>query len=112
MLDGEQSLVYSRYSNTDKDALEKNRQIEVVVAIVEKIVKLGTNKIWDLSDSVLSQIKTNIDINKSVETIEKILSYSSEYINSFDFIQIPSTEDEYGSGKYEEINGNIIMLLI
>lgn len=105
MLDGEQSLVYSRYSNTDKDALEKNRQIEVVVAIVEKIVKLGTNKIWDLSDSVLSQIKTNIDINKSVETIEKILSYSSEYINSFDFIQIPSTEDEYGSGKYEEING-------
>ncbi len=105
MLDGEQSLVYSRYSNTDKDALEKNRQIEVVVAIVEKIVKLGTNKIWDLSDSVLSQIKINIDINKSVETIEKILSYSSEYINSFDFIQIPSTEDEYGSGKYEEING-------
>ena len=67
------------------------------------MAKLGTNKIWSISDNILSKIKTNIDIKKSIDTVEKVLSYSSEYLNNFNFIQIPS--EEYGSGKKEEIDG-------
>lgn len=105
MLDGEQALTYSRYSTSDEEISGENRQVKVIVSLAEKIAKLGTNKIWSLSDSILSKIKTNIDIEKSVKTVEKVLSYSSEYLNNFDFIQIPSEEEEYESGKKEEIDG-------
>ena len=104
MLDGEQALTYSRYSTSEEEISGENRQVKVITSLAEKIAKLGTSKIWSLSDSILSKIKTNIDIEKSVETVEKVLSYSSEYLNNFEFIQIPS-EEEYGSGKKEEIDG-------
>lgn len=103
ILDGEQALTYSRYSTSDGKELDENRQIKIIIALTEKLAKLGTNKIWSISDNILSKIKTNIDIKKSIDTVEKVLSYSSEYLNNFNFIQIPS--EEYGSGKKEEIDG-------
>ena len=105
MLDGEQALTHSRNRTIGHDFAREERQRKVIMAVFEKISKLGVNKIWTISDSILSEIKTNLNIEDSIEMVKKALSYSSEYLNNFVSLQIPSGEEKYGNGKGEKING-------
>ena len=104
-LDGEQALIYSRYINIDEEITGKNRQLDVIISLGMKIGKVGTSEIWRISDSIFSKLKTNLNIKNFKKEAEKILSYSSQYISSFVLLQIPSTEEKYGNGKKEEIDG-------
>lgn len=95
-LTGEQALTHSRNRTVGNDFERAGRQREVLEAIMNKIAKMGTSKILDMSDTILKEIKTNINVMDYVGVLTNVLMNSNSYFNSITSIQIPSTE--YGKG--------------
>lgn len=96
-LTGEQALTHSRNRTVGSDFTRAGRQREVLEAIMNKMVKLGTSKILDLSDSFLKEVKTNIKVTDYVGQLTNIMMNSSDYMNNITSIQIPSTD--YAKGQ-------------
>lgn len=97
-LDGEQALTHSRNRSVGNDFTRAGRQREVLEAIMSKMAKMGSSKILDMSDTLLKEVKTNINVWNYVGQLTGILMSSSEYFSNITSIQIPSTE--YGKGEY------------
>lgn len=95
-LTGEQALTHSRNRTVGNDFERAGRQREVLESIMNKIAKMGTSKILDMSDTLLKEIKTNINVMDYVGVLTDVLMNSNSYFGSITSIQIPSTE--YGKG--------------
>lgn len=95
-LTGEQALTHSRNRTVGNDFERAGRQREVLEAIMNKIAKMGTSKILDMSDTLLKEIKTNINVMDYVGALTDVLMNSNSYFGNITSIQIPSTE--YGKG--------------
>ncbi len=103
LLDGEQAITHSRNRTTGEgsDFSRAEHQREVLEKIMNKMVKMGTSKIIDMSDTILKEVKTNINVMNYVGKLTDIVLNSSTFLNNITSIQIPSTE--YGKGQM--ING-------
>lgn len=100
-LTGEQALTHSRNRTVGNDFTRAGRQREVLEAIMSKMAKMGSSKIMDMSDTLLKEVKTNINVWNYVGQLTDILMSSNEYFSNIISIQVPSTD--YGKGQ--NING-------
>lgn len=104
-LNGEQALTHSRNRTIGNDFYREERQRDVITAVMNKVSKMSITQIWGLSDSILSEVKTNLDITECMGLLTSALSNSSEYMNNIISKQIPSEEEGNGSGKGQMISG-------
>lgn len=96
-LSGEQALTHSRNRTVGNDFTRAGRQREVLEAMMNKMIGLGTSKLLELSDSFLKEVKTNINVTSYIGQLTNIMMNSSEYMSHITSLQIPSTD--YGKGQ-------------
>ena len=99
-LTGEQALTHSRNRTIGDDFTRAGRQREVLEAIMNKIIGLGTSKLLELSDSLLREVKTNINVANYIGQLTNIMINSNEYMNNITSLQVPSTD--YAKGQMIE----------
>lgn len=104
-LNGEQALTHARNRTIGNDFYREERQRDVITAVMDKVSKMGLTKILGLSDSILSEVKTNLNITECIGILTEALGNSSEYLNNIESKQIPSEEAGNGSGKGQMISG-------
>lgn len=96
-LNGEQALTHSRNRTIGNDFTRAERQREVLEAIMSKMSSIGSSNILNISDSLLKEVKTNINVMYYVVELTEILMNSDKFFNNIVSIQIPSTN--YASGQ-------------
>ncbi len=99
-LTGEQALTHARNRTIGSDFEREERQREVITAAMNKVSKMGLTQIWNISDAILKEVKTNLDVTECMGIMTDILGNSSEYLNNVTSKQIPSEEE----GKGQTIN--------
>lgn len=104
-LTGEQALTHARNRTIGNDFYREERQRDVITAVMNKVSKMSITRIWGLSDSILSEVKTNLDITECMGLLTNALGNSSEYMSNIISKQIPSEEKGNGSGKGQMIDG-------
>ena len=103
-LTGEQALTHARNRTVGNDFVREERQRTVITAVIEKVSKLGLAEILGLSDSILSEVKTNLNIAEWTGILTGALGYKNEYLSNIISKQIPSDEKGNGSGRGQMIN--------
>lgn len=104
-LTGEQALTHARNRTIGNDFTREERQRDVITAVMNKVSKMSISQIWGLSDSILSEVKTNLNITECMGLITSALGNSSEYMSNIISKQIPSEEKGNGSGAGKKIDG-------
>ena len=96
-LNGEQALAHSRNRYVGSDFTRANRQRDVLIALMNKVSKMGSKKIFSLIDTFLSQVKTNINVASYTGTITDVIANMGEYTKNVISTQIPATG--YSAGQ-------------
>ncbi len=96
-LSGEQALTHSRNRTVGNDFTRASRQRTVIEAIIKKLSLLGINDIMGVSDSILSEVKTNINVTEYMGIMSKIISEKNTYLKNIVSAQIPAVD--YSEGK-------------
>lgn len=96
-LNGTQALVHSRNRYVGNDFTRASRQRDILISLINKIAKKDVNEILALSDEILVNITTNMDINKYKDMFIEVAGERQEYLNNISSVQIPSTEYGYDS---------------
>ncbi len=97
LLNGEQALAHSRNRTIGNDFTRANRQRNVIQALITKISSLSMNEILALSDEMLSQVKTNINVTSYVGLLSEVLKEKDIYLKNITSSQVPN--EEYASGQ-------------
>jgi len=100
-LSGEQALTHSRNRTVGNDFDRAGRQRMVLEALITKISLLSNDGILDISDSILSEVKTNINVTEYMGILTSIVSEKNIYLKNMTSNQVPGAE--YSVGKM--ING-------
>jgi LCP family protein required for cell wall assembly len=100
-LTGEQALTHSRNRTVGNDFTRASRQRLVLEALITKLSSLGVNGIMSASDSILKEVKTNINVPSYLGTLTNIVSEKSTYLKNMSSQQVPGAD--YSAGKM--ING-------
>ncbi len=103
-LTGEQALTHARNRTVGNDFVREERQRDVITAVMEKVSKMNLTQILGLSESVLSEVKTNLNVGEWTGILTGALGNSSDYLNNVISKQIPSEEAGNGSGRGQIIN--------
>ena len=101
-LTGEQALTHSRNRTIGNDFTREERQRDVLTAVMNKVSTMSITQLWSLSDSVLSEVKTNLNVSECMGIASDVLGNTSSYLNNIASKQIPSEDD---GGKGDNING-------
>ena len=101
-LTGEQALTHSRNRTIGNDFTREERQRDVLTAVMNKVSTMSITQLWSLSDSVLSEVKTNLNVSECMGIASDVLGNASSYLNNIVSKQIPSEDD---GGKGDNING-------
>lgn len=104
-LTGEQALTHARNRTVGNDFTREERQRDVITAVMDKVSQMSISQIWGLSDSILSEVKTNLNITECMGLLTSALSNSGEYMNNIISKQIPSDEAGNGSAAGKKIDG-------
>ena len=96
-LTGEQALTHSRNRTIGNDFTREERQRDVLTAVMNKVSTMSITQLWSLSDSVLSEVKTNLNVSECMGIASDVLGNTSSYLNNITSKQIPS-EDDGGKG--------------
>ena len=96
-LTGEQALTHSRNRTVGNDFTREERQRDVLTAVMNKVSTMSITQLWSLSDSVLSEVKTNLNVSECMGIASDVLGNTSSYLNNITSKQIPS-EDDGGKG--------------
>jgi LCP family protein required for cell wall assembly len=96
-LDGEQALTHSRNRTIGDDFVRASRQRKVLEALITKISSLNPAEILNVSDTVLEEVKTNINIAGYIGSLLNVVSNKNEYLKNMVSAQIPAAE--YSEGK-------------
>lgn len=97
LLNGEQALIHSRNRTVGNDFERAARQRIVLEALIKKIGSMEVSQMLNLSDKMLKEVKTNMNITDYTSMLTSIATNKSEYLNDIKSIQIPSTD--YSSGQ-------------
>ena len=100
-LTGEQALTHSRNRTIGSDFKREERQRDVITAAMEKVSKKSLKDLWNLSDSILKEVKTNLNITECMGIVAEVLPNAKSYLSNVISKQVPSTE----IGKGETIDG-------
>ncbi len=91
-LTGEQALTHSRNRTVGNDFTRASRQRAVLEALISRFSSLGIQDILSLSDDLLKEVKTNINVNKYIPVLISIVINKTEYTNNIISKQIPATK--------------------
>ena len=98
-LNGEQALAHSRNRYVGNDFERASRQREVLMAMMDKLSNMNKSTLMSLvSDSFLSQVKTNVNVTSYIGLLTDVLKNKESYLGNIISAQVPSTE--YGYDKY------------
>ncbi len=100
-LDGAQAVTYARDRTNGNDFTRQNRQQNVVKGAMKKITTLPMDKVMNLVDTSLKQVKTNINVLSYTGLLTDVLSKKDQYMQNIYQAQIP--DQSFGVGK--KING-------
>ena len=101
-LTGEQALTHSRNRTVGNDFVREERQRDVLTAAMNKVSTMSITQLWSLSDSVLSEVKTNLNVSECMGIASDVLGNTNKYLTNIPSKQIPSEDD---GGKGDNING-------
>ena len=103
-LNGEQALAHSRNRYVGSDFDRASRQRDVLMALMNKLSSMNSSTLMSLvSDSFLSQVKTNIKVTDYIGLLTDVLSNKGSYLGNIISAQVPSTDyayDKYLDGVY------------
>lgn len=111
---GKQALFYARLRKLDSDWQRVGRQRKVILAVVEKLKESSLLTLFDLADTVLPMIQT--DMTKE-EIVQLVLYAPSFFQSGFDQMTIPKQgtygsapirNNSYGFGVDYEINNDLL----
>lgn len=101
-LTGEQALTHSRNRTVGNDFVREERQRDVLTAAMNKVSTMSITQLWSLSDNVLSEVKTNLNVSECMGIASDVLGNTNKYLSNIPSKQIPSEDD---GGKGDNING-------
>lgn len=96
-LTGEQALTHSRNRTVGNDFTRAERQRNVLDAIMVKMADMNFNQMLDLGNSMLSDVKTNIDIPSYIPIATTLFAQKSEFMSNIISVQLPAAE--YSAGQ-------------
>lgn len=99
-LNGTQALAHSRNRTVGNDFTRAYRQRTILISLINKISKKDVNEILDISDDVLENITTNMDINKYKEMFMEVAADRRQYLKNINSVQIPAVDYGYDSMIY------------
>ena len=94
-LNGVQALKHSRNRYVGNDFTRAFRQREILIALMKKVSTMSPEEILDLSDDILVNLTTNMDINMYKDMFLKLSGDISTYLSNINSVQIPSTDYGY-----------------
>ncbi len=97
-LNGEQALTHSRNRTVGNDFTRAERQREVLEAVMNKMISMGYSEIINMSDSLLKEVKTNINVWDYTGQLTDILLNTNSYCSNIISIQVPNSD--YAEGDY------------
>lgn len=96
-LSGEQALTHSRNRTVGNDFTRAGRQRDILYSLFDEISKKNVTEIATLSDSILKEVKTNINVAEYLGIVPSVVFNKNEYIKNIESVQIPSTD--YAKGQ-------------
>lgn len=96
-LNGEQALTHSRNRTVGDDFVRASRQRKVLESLITKLSSLNPVKVVKVSDSILSEVKTNINITNYIGSFVSAISNKNQYLTNMVSAQVPAAE--YSEGK-------------
>lgn len=96
-LTGEQALTHARNRTIGNDFERAERQRDVITAAMSKVMQKSITEIWKLSDSILEEVRTNLDISECMGIARNVLPNASTYLNNVTSKQVPS--QDIGQGQ-------------
>lgn len=89
-LSGEQALTHSRNRTIGNDFVRASRQRKVLEALIFKISSLDVVTMFKVSDSILSEVKTNVDITKYMSLAINAMTNKDKYLDNIVLTQVPA----------------------
>ena len=80
------------------DFTRAERQREVLEAVMNKMISMGYSEIINMSDSLLKEVKTNINVWDYTGQLTDILLNTNSYCSNIISIQVPNSD--YAEGDY------------
>lgn len=93
-LNGKQALKHSRNRYVGSDFVRAYRQRTILISLLNKIMQKDLDEILALSDSLLVNITTNMDMNKYKALFKEVAGDRQSYLKNISSVQIPA--EEYG----------------
>lgn len=93
-LNGKQALKHSRNRYVGSDFVRAYRQRTILISLLNKIMQKDVDEILALSDSLLVNVTTNMDINKYKSLFKEVAGDRQSYLKNISSVQIPA--EEYG----------------
>lgn len=93
-LNGKQALKHSRNRYVGSDFVRAYRQRTILISLLNKIMQKNVDEILALSDSLLVNVTTNMDINKYKSLFKEVAGDRQSYLKNISSVQIPA--EEYG----------------
>ncbi|MDO5556391.1 MAG: LCP family protein [Clostridia bacterium] len=99
-LNGEQAMVHARNRTVGNDFTRAERHRDVISAVINKIASMSAEEIWNISDYILDDVKTNVNIVNYLNKVPSFLIHKNEYLFNITSVMIPSLE--YSKGLMED----------
>ena len=93
-LNGTQALIHSRNRYVGSDFVRAYRQRTILISLLNKIMQKNVDEILALSDSLLVNVTTNMDMNKYKALFKEVAGDRQSYLKNISSVQIPA--EEYG----------------
>lgn len=93
-LNGTQALIHSRNRYVGSDFTRAYRQRTILASLLNKIMQKDVDEILALSDSLLVNLTTNMDVNKYKSLFKEVAVDRQTYVKNIKSLQIPA--EEYG----------------
>lgn len=99
-LNGEQAMVHARNRTVGNDFTRSERHRDVLEAIINKLATMSIDKIWEISDYILDDVQTNIDIYKYLGILSAEIIHKDKYLSNITSTMVPSLE--YSKGGMQD----------
>ena len=101
ILDGPQAVAYARDRKHGSDFARQMRQQNVIKSVIAKVTTLPMNKVMELIDVCLKQVRTNANVMEYTPLLADMLKERDQYMQNITQVQIP--DPSFGKGA--KING-------
>lgn len=99
-LNGEQAMAHARNRTVGNDFTRSERHRDVLEAIINKLATMSIDKIWEISDYILDDVQTNIDIYKYLGMLSTEIIHKDKYLSNITSTMVPSLE--YSKGGMQD----------